>query len=374
MGFPGGTVDLPGPARPELAAIVAGALLDPYGHGERLVAALRGEVPVAPGHLATNAWVFDAGGERLLLVRHRTLGWVNPGGHLDVGELPADGAARELAEETGLAEVAPPRAAPRPGAGRRVPGRATPARPTGTGTSTTSSWPTRRRPSRPRRARRWRGSRSTPCPTTGSPTWTSCSPCWSRSCGGHGCGGAVAAERARLRQRADRVRRRRAAAAIAGGPRRLDVAPLGGAAADADPQRRPAVEHGAGEQGGAGGVGRVDEGVGGGVAVDVAEAHEVERGRRGQLEAGVGVDPPGQLGRQADVAADHGPGRLRAVGAEREPHLEGPEPAAERDLPVAVVDDGAGVAGGGAQVLGQDRQRRQQRRRGRPRRTGRSRS
>ena len=105
MGFPGGTVDLPGPARPELAGIVATALLDPYGHGERLVAALRGQVPVAAGHLATNAWVFDERGERLLLVRHRILGWVNPGGHLDAGELPADGAARELAEETGLAEV-----------------------------------------------------------------------------------------------------------------------------------------------------------------------------------------------------------------------------------------------------------------------------
>jgi 8-oxo-dGTP pyrophosphatase MutT (NUDIX family) len=102
MGFPGGTIDLPGPPRPELAEIVESAFLDPYGHGERLAAALRGEVPVAPGHLATNAWVFDTSGERILLVRHRRLGWVNPGGHLDLGETPADGAARELAEETGL--------------------------------------------------------------------------------------------------------------------------------------------------------------------------------------------------------------------------------------------------------------------------------
>jgi ADP-ribose pyrophosphatase YjhB (NUDIX family) len=102
MGFPGGTVDLPGPARPELADIIADAHLDPYGHGERLAAALRGEVTVAPGHLATNAWVFDTSGDRLLLVRHRRLGWVNPGGHLDLGEWPVQGAARELAEETGL--------------------------------------------------------------------------------------------------------------------------------------------------------------------------------------------------------------------------------------------------------------------------------
>jgi 8-oxo-dGTP diphosphatase len=106
MGFPGGTVDLPGPPQPELAEIIATAHLDPYGHAERLVAALLALVPVAPGHLATNAWVFDPTGRRLLLVRHRRLGWVNPGGHLDLGELPAAGAARELAEETGLA-VAP---------------------------------------------------------------------------------------------------------------------------------------------------------------------------------------------------------------------------------------------------------------------------
>ena len=106
MGFPGGTVDLPGPPRPELAEVIATAHLDPYGHGERLVAALLGLVPVAVGHLATNAWVFDQSGRQILLVRHKTLGWVNPGGHLDLGERPSHGAARELAEETGL-EVTP---------------------------------------------------------------------------------------------------------------------------------------------------------------------------------------------------------------------------------------------------------------------------
>ena len=52
MGFPGGTVDLPGPPQPELAEVIATAHVDPYGHGERLVAALLGLVPVAPGLLA----------------------------------------------------------------------------------------------------------------------------------------------------------------------------------------------------------------------------------------------------------------------------------------------------------------------------------
>ena len=106
MGFPGGTVDVPGAHRPDLADVVAGAAVDPYGHGERLAAVLRDGLAVAPGHLATNAWVFDAGGAQLLLVQHRTLGWVNPGGHLEDNETPAAGAARELAEETGL-ELAP---------------------------------------------------------------------------------------------------------------------------------------------------------------------------------------------------------------------------------------------------------------------------
>jgi ADP-ribose pyrophosphatase YjhB (NUDIX family) len=102
MGFPADTVDVPGAERADLAAIVESARLDPYGHGERLVAVLRDSLPVAPGHLATNAWVFDPGGAQLLLVRHRLLGWVNPGGHLSRSEMPARGAQRELAEETGL--------------------------------------------------------------------------------------------------------------------------------------------------------------------------------------------------------------------------------------------------------------------------------
>src|SRR5262245_31904756 len=102
MGFPGGTIDVPGTHRPDLAAIIGGATLDPYGHGERLVAVLRDGLTVAPGHLASNAWVFDAEGRHLLLLAHRTLGWVNPGGHLERNEEPAAGAARELAEETGL--------------------------------------------------------------------------------------------------------------------------------------------------------------------------------------------------------------------------------------------------------------------------------
>jgi ADP-ribose pyrophosphatase YjhB (NUDIX family) len=53
-------------------------------------------------HLCATAWVLDPKRERTLLVRHRTLGWSVPGGHLEAGESPSEGAQRELREETGL--------------------------------------------------------------------------------------------------------------------------------------------------------------------------------------------------------------------------------------------------------------------------------
>ena len=61
-------------------------------------------------------------------------------------------------------------------------------------------------------------------------------------------------------------------------------------------------------------------------------------------------------------AADVRPQALGAVPADDRPQLQGAEPATERHLPVAVVDHRAGLGGGVAQVLGQDRQRADQRR------------
>lgn len=110
MGYPAaGVRPVPG-NEPEIAAIVERIPLDPSGRAAELEAALRDPCyPLAvdsdapgPGHLCVTAWVFDAGGDHVLLVRHRTLGWVQPGGHLDPGEHPEVGVARELAEETGL--------------------------------------------------------------------------------------------------------------------------------------------------------------------------------------------------------------------------------------------------------------------------------
>jgi 8-oxo-dGTP pyrophosphatase MutT (NUDIX family) len=55
-----------------------------------------------PVHVTGSALVVGTRG--VILHRHRILGtWVQPGGHIDPGETPWDGALRETAEETGLA-------------------------------------------------------------------------------------------------------------------------------------------------------------------------------------------------------------------------------------------------------------------------------
>ncbi|MFF3209317.1 NUDIX domain-containing protein [Streptomyces sp. NPDC002886] len=53
--------------------------------------------------LAAEVWVFDEDLARVLLVHHRWRGWVPPGGSVEPGETPREGARRELFEETGIA-------------------------------------------------------------------------------------------------------------------------------------------------------------------------------------------------------------------------------------------------------------------------------
>lgn len=60
----------------------------------------------APTHVTASAVVVGVRG--VLLHRHRRLHrWLQPGGHLDPGERPEDGARRECEEETGLSAEHP---------------------------------------------------------------------------------------------------------------------------------------------------------------------------------------------------------------------------------------------------------------------------
>jgi 8-oxo-dGTP diphosphatase len=52
--------------------------------------------------LGAEVWVLDPTLEHIVLVSHQWRGMVPPGGKVEPGERPRDGAARELAEETGL--------------------------------------------------------------------------------------------------------------------------------------------------------------------------------------------------------------------------------------------------------------------------------
>ena len=54
-------------------------------------------------HVTASAIVVSDAGDKVALHLHKRLGmWLQPGGHIDAGETPAQGALREAEEETGL--------------------------------------------------------------------------------------------------------------------------------------------------------------------------------------------------------------------------------------------------------------------------------
>ena len=139
-----------------------------------------------------------------------------------------------------------------------------------------------------------------------------------------------------------------------------------------------AVEHGAGEQHRAGGVGRARSGR---RCARVAASSPARRSTSRLSGCGATISKRSSAATSsarrwvsstwrriiAWIAAD-------AVEAQRQPQLQRPEAPAERDLPVAVVDRRAGLGRRRAQVLGQDATARRAGPPGRPSRTGRSRS
>ena len=63
---------------------------------------LKTATPEETKTLGVEVWLLDQLLEQVLLVDHRWRGWVPPGGRLEPGESPRDGAMRELFEETGV--------------------------------------------------------------------------------------------------------------------------------------------------------------------------------------------------------------------------------------------------------------------------------
>ncbi|MFD9004273.1 NUDIX hydrolase [Streptomyces sp. NPDC059582] len=88
-------------ALPDLAAAAQAAHRDPYGARDLLTTSAHG-APGPDGDVIVAGWVYSHDLRHTLLVAHPRFGWLSPGGRLEDGESPLQGACREVAEETGL--------------------------------------------------------------------------------------------------------------------------------------------------------------------------------------------------------------------------------------------------------------------------------
>jgi 8-oxo-dGTP pyrophosphatase MutT (NUDIX family) len=102
MGFPHPTADVPG-VWPHLETEVAAVHL-PNDLSRELGRALIGQATKSVGHICATTWIFSADAQYTILVRHKTLQWSTPGGHIEIGETSRQGGLRELEEETGLTQ------------------------------------------------------------------------------------------------------------------------------------------------------------------------------------------------------------------------------------------------------------------------------
>lgn len=102
MGFPHPTLDVPGSWPAVLAELDRLQVPDERSSALRELLASPTATSDRVAHICATAWVLSRDAEHTILVRHTTLGWSTPGGHVEIGESTLDGARRELEEETGL--------------------------------------------------------------------------------------------------------------------------------------------------------------------------------------------------------------------------------------------------------------------------------
>lgn len=107
MGFPHPTLDLPGAWPAVLTELDRLQVADEHSLALRTLLASHDRAThdsddAMLAHICATAWVLSPDGAYAIFVRHKTLGWSTPGGHVEIGENTYQAALRELEEETGL--------------------------------------------------------------------------------------------------------------------------------------------------------------------------------------------------------------------------------------------------------------------------------